>query len=452
MTPRRVLPYLLLFLALAGAYLGLKWRQDRRQAREQEAGKVFAVKEGEISELALIKGKEEIRLVRRDQDWEITRPLKDRADPEVIAAMLTTLAHLQRERDLGTVENLKPFGLETPALEATFTAQGKAHRLLIGGKAPGERSYYALRGQKHRVLLINAGDKESLDRPLTALRDKTLIAFKEEQVKALKLKVGNLQVELTRTGPGAWRWVGREGLPVRGDRVELLLRQLQDARVEDFAAESPQSLTAYGLAPRPQAEVVVTTVQGPAVLYLGSRAKDGVYARRGTAGPVVVVDPDLPGKIAKTAGSLEDRRLWTGSISEVEKVVWGPAARPWTAVKENDFWKLTGPAGQDLRQHAARLELALRHLQDLEAAPLLPGAAPPGGQKGTVLTLYDGAGKPLFRLEEKGKKGDKELEVRAQQGEKAVRAMISAKDYEAWQGELERLTVPPRKADGGRAP
>jgi len=445
MTPRRLLPYLVLFLALAGAYGVLKWRQERREAREQEEKKVFLVKEGEIGELTLIKGQEEIHLARQGKEWGITKPLKARADQEVVGAMFSTLTHLQKERDLGVSEDLKPFGLDKPGLEVAFNAEGKAHRLRIGGKAPGERYYYAIKDQERRVLLINAGDKESLDRPLTALRDKTLLAFSPEAAKSLKIKSGSLQVELTRTGPQAWRWVGREGLPVRGDRVELFLRQLQYARVHDFVAESPQNLTAYGLAPRPQAEVAVATDQGPAMLYLGSKAADGVYARQGTAGPVVVADPDLPEKIAKVVGSLEDRRLWTGPISEVGKVVWGPASRSWTAVKEKDFWKLTGPGGQDLRQHAARLELALRHLQDLEVARRLPQAAPAGGQEGAVLTLYDGAGKLLFRLEEKGKKGDKELEVRAQQGEKDLKALISAKDYASWQAEMERLTVPPRK-------
>ena len=61
-----------------------------------------------------------------------------------------------------------------------------------------------------------------------------------------------------------------------------------------------------------------------------------------------------------------------------------------------------------------------------------------------AVSLYDGAGKLLFYLEEKGGRGDKELEVRAQQGEKAQGAWISAKDYAAWQEELARLTVPPK--------
>ena len=443
MTPRKVLPYLLLFLVLAGAYFGLTWRQEHREAREEESKKVFAVTEGEIKDLALIKGPEEIQLAKQDKEWDLTKPLKTRADQQIVTTMLSTLARLKKERDLGTLEDLKPFGLDKPAFTVTFTAAGKPHQLIVGAKAPGGRSYYAFRDQERRVLLISAADKESLDRPLIALRDKTLLAFKEDQVKALKFRVDHQQVEFSRTGPRSWRWLGHEGAAVRTDRVEALLRQLQFARARDFVAESPDNLAAYGLAPRPQGEVTVELEKTAALLYLGSKAKDGVYARQGTSGPVLLVDADLPGRLAKVAGTLEDRRLWRGDLFQVARVVWGPTAKPWVAVKDGDFWKLTGPEGQEVRQPAARVELALRHLQDLEYQRRWPGA-PAAGPEGAGVTLADASGQVLYRLEPGGKKAGKELEVRAEAGDKPVGAVISGKDYDSWQGEMERLTLPPK--------
>jgi len=444
MTPRKVLPYLLLFLVLAGAYFGLTWRQERREAQEEETKKVFAVTAEEIKDLALIKGPQEIHLAQQDKEWDLTKPLKARADQQVVETMLSTLARLKRERDLGTLEDLKPFGLDHPAFTVTFTAAGKPHQLVVGAKAPGGRSYYAFRDQERRVLLINSGDKESLDRSLTVLRDKTLLAFSEDQVKAVKLRVDHQKVELSRAAPRGWRWVGHESAAVRTDRVEALLRQLQNARARDFVTESPSNLTTYGLAPRPQGEVALETEKGPAVLYFGTKGKDGVYARLGPTGPVVVVDQDLPSRVAKAAASLEDRRLWKGDLSQVEKMVWGPAAKPWVAMKDKDFWKLTGPEGQEVRQHAARVELALRHLQDLEYVRMLPAAPAPGAAAAAV-ALSDGSGKLLYRLEETGKKAGKELEVRAETGDKTAGAAISAKDYDYWQAEMERLTIPPKQ-------
>ena len=41
MTPRRLIPYLVIFLVLAGVYVGLHWRREWQAARDEEAKKVF---------------------------------------------------------------------------------------------------------------------------------------------------------------------------------------------------------------------------------------------------------------------------------------------------------------------------------------------------------------------------------------------------------------------------
>lgn len=447
MTPRRLLPYLLLFLALAGTYAALKLHQDRREAQEQETKKIFKVAAGDIGELTLIRGNEEIRLIKEDKEWRLAKPLKAKADQEVMDALLTTMAHLVKERDLGAGADLKSFGLEAPALVVAFTAQGQHHRLVVGAKAPGDRSCYALKDQERNLLLISVGDKDSLNRPLAALRDKTLLTFSPEQVKAVRIKTGNSAVTLEKTAPQKWRWVGRDDFQVRGDRVETLLRRLNGTRAKEFVTEAPQDLRTYGLSPQPQAELAVVLDQGQEKLWLGGKTAAGVYARKGEVGPVVLVDQDLPQQITKTLTSLEERRLWAGPVTEVHKISWGTPPQPWVAVKEKDFWKITGPEGRELRQPAVRLEMALWKLTQLEYQRLAPtgsGAAKGGGY---LLEVFDGAGKQLFHLEELGQKGEAEVEVRTRVEEKTAVALISRKDYTAWQEEMARLTAPPMKKE-----
>lgn len=445
MTPKRLLPYLLIFLALAGSYAVLRWDRARREALDLEAKKVFQVKEGEISELALIKGKDEIRLVKRGQEWTLSKPLKARADQDAIGFMLTTLAYLAKERDLGTGADFKAFGLDKPQLIVAFTAAGKEHRLTVGTKAPGDRSYYALKDQDPQVILVSAADKDSLDRSPGALRDKTLFTFTLDKVKGLKIIIGKTIISLEKAGPQTWRQVGRESFPVRGDRVKALLRHLQFARVRGFAVEHPLDLRPYGLVPRPSYEVTVILETGPETLLLGGTATGGIFARKGAEGPVVVVDQDLLGQITKTVASLEDRRLWAGPIEEVQKVAWGSPEKTWMAVKEKDFWKITGPGGREMRQPAVRLDIGLWKLTELEYERLLPGTTAPAPRPIYQAAVYDGAGKQLFRLEETGRKGETGVEVRSYLGDKATSALMPRKEYTAWQEEMERLTASPTK-------
>lgn len=444
MNPRRLIPYAIVFLVLVAAYGGLLWYQGRRLTQEQQAKKIFQVKEDDVTEMSLTKGKEEIRLVKKGRDWNLAKPLESRADQTTVDAMLVSLANLQKERDLGPQADLKNFGLATPFLVLSFTVQGRPHRLVMGNKAPGGRSYYVLKDQDPDVLLISIGSKDALDRPIVTLRDKTLLTFISREVKAITIKTGKGEVQLERTGPQAWRRAGREGFRVRPDRVEKLLRELNASRIKDFLTETPKDLQAAGLAPQPQVEVTVVTEKGPETLGLGAKKDGGVYARRGTGGQLVLVDPDLPGEITKILSSLEERRLFTGVLLEVEKVVWGPSSQAWVAVKDKDFWKMTGPGQAEVRQPAARLEMALWNFQNLEYSRVLPPAGTPAGKDAFKVELFGRDGKLLFSLEDLGLKGPGEREVLTRVGDKTTVAAIDPKKLAQWQEEMTRLTVPPK--------
>ncbi|MBI4644385.1 MAG: DUF4340 domain-containing protein [Deltaproteobacteria bacterium] len=444
MIPRRLLPYLALFLALLGLYYGLTWRQTRQEAQKTEAKKIFPVKEEEINALVLKRGKEEVRLAKEDGEWFLTKPLKMRADKATVDSILSTLAHVQKERDLGSSEDLKPYGLDKPALEVEFTAKDQSRRLAIGNATPGQMGYYAFQDQAPRhLLVIGPGQKESLDRPEKDLRDKTLFAYSLDKVKSLHLKTRSAgDVQLDKLGPNSWRWVGREKFPVRGDRVEELVRVLHLSRVKDFVADAPKDLKSYGLAP-PRGEVAVVQDKEPERLLLGEKAKEGGYARKASGGPVVVTDKDLLALVTRTLNALEDRRLWRGQAAAVQKMVWGPPDKTWVGVKEKDFWKITGPEKQEVKEPAVRMEVGLWKLQALEfVRPASPKASP--AKPLYLLELDDGAGKPLFRLEELGREKNQEVLVQVKVGDKKETGLVPSKSYLEWQKEMTRLASPPQ--------
>ncbi len=50
MTPRRLLPFLAVFLVLAGSYFFLEWHRSKKAREKEEAKRIFAVKETDITE------------------------------------------------------------------------------------------------------------------------------------------------------------------------------------------------------------------------------------------------------------------------------------------------------------------------------------------------------------------------------------------------------------------
>ena len=203
-----------------------------------------------------------MRLAKKNQEWHLTTPLSTRADQTTVDSMLTTLARLRQEREIGPEKDLKPFGLDAPGLVVKFTAQGQPHQLAIGARVPGGQNYYVLKDQDPNLLMITVGSKDSLDRQLLDLRDKTLLAFISGEVKGLKIKSGKTSVDLAKTGPQGWSWVGHPDFRVRGDRVEKLLRDIHIARAKNFVEAPSPNLKALGLVPGRQTEITVVTPAG----------------------------------------------------------------------------------------------------------------------------------------------------------------------------------------------
>jgi hypothetical protein len=457
MTPRRLIPYLVIFLILAAGYGGLRWRQEQRVARDKEAKKVFHLKETDVSDLRLVRGKDEVRLVKKDKVWRLTAPLETQADQAIVDSMLTTLARLRKERDLGAEKDLKAFGLDKPGLVVQFTAKGQPHWLTVGAKAPGDQNYYALRDQDPRLFTISMGSKDSLDRQLLALRDKTLLAFITGEVKGLKVKGPKLAVTLEKTGPRTWRWVGRPDFRVRGDRVEKLVREIHIARARDFLEPPPKNLAALGLVPDRRTEITVVTPAGDRTLWLGAKKADALYARKSPEGPVMLVDATLAETIHKVLAALEDRRLWSGAIPDVHQVVWGPPGRTWTARKDQNTWKISGPDQAATQQPGVRLEMALWNFQKLEGEKIPPPGTAPAGPPAFVLELLDKAGKPLLHLEEVGAQGKDRLAVRTREGQTTAAALVRQGPFRQWQEEMRRLTAAakpggpsPKKSESGK--
>ncbi len=465
MTPRRLLPILAVFLAVAAAYFVLEWQQSKEAREKEEAQQLFGVKEADITAITLQRPKEEIRLVKEGRDWRLEEPIKEPADQVTLNSLVSTLARLRRTRDLGTAKDLQPFGLEQPALEVSFTAGKTSHTLSVGQKIPGGEGYYVRLDQDPQVLVIPASSKESLDRRLSDLRNRSLFDFAVDQVQALRVKNPQTQVTLEKKDD-QWRLVGRENFEVYPERLERLLRFVSLARVKKFVADKPQNLSQYGLAP-PGLKITVVTDKGEQRLWLGSRKKGECYARQGDQGPVVLMEDlildlftaplqsvaGLQNKPlwAEVRGSfpqyLEDRRIWSGEVKDVAQFTWGQQGKTWTGAKEKDFFTLTGPDHQKVRQPAIQVELALLKLRDLE----IEGQSASGVSKAKAqnsLELRDQGGQTIFRLEELGGT-DGKVKVRYDSADQAPReARVSRRAYEQWQQNMKRLTAPPPQKEG----
>ena len=396
MSGQKVLIYLAVLVLVAGAYFFSESRHMRQQAQEKEAKQVFQVKVADLKALTLKNDKGEIDLQRvsgsenlstpspaetsaptQAGEWRLTKPISAKVDELTINSLVEALADLKMQRQLEAVpeDKIKEFGLDKPIFTLEFQAAGQTHRLRFGHKAPGDQSIYAQKDDDSRILLIRIPDKETLDRTLTDLRSKKIFSLTPEKVTEIRLLRKDGSLILRKAASSEWTPENNPSLKLRTDKINTLLGQISGAKALEFVAEKADDLKKYGLAPSPALRLTLLAGNQEETLLLGSKQGDRYYAQISGTAPIMLVDQTLLEKLPSSYEALEDRRLWAGPDTEIQKVVWGAPDKLITATRDHNGWNILNADNTPARRESPmKFSLVFWRLKDLEFTKLLPAA------------------------------------------------------------------------------
>ncbi|MDD3579843.1 MAG: DUF4340 domain-containing protein [Desulfobacca sp.] len=443
MSAKKLLPYLIVLLVVAGGFLISELYQSRQAAQDKAAKKIFAVSAENIKAITFKRDHQEVELAK-DKNWQIVKPIKTPGADFTINSLAETLAGLEKQRELEVESGkLAEYGLDHPCLTVEFTIEAKAYQVRIGDKVPGGRGYYAQSDPTGKVLLISAVDKEALDKDLMALRDKKIFSFSADQVKELQIQTGKLNVDLERTGSQTWTLKGQPKTRIRSDKVASLIRQLSSLQAQEFVSEKPENLKKYGLAPKPAARLTVSYDKQQETLLLGAEKDKLCYAHKSGTSPITLVNLELLTGLPTSWAQLEDRRLWSGTESDVEKLTWGTPNQQYQVIREKDALRLTLPDGRVEKKPIIRLSSLLWRLKELEYQRLVPADRFNLKDPDVILQLYGAEDKLRLKLEAGKAQPADQLPVRATQGDQTLNALVSARSFANWRQELDNLLAAP---------
>jgi hypothetical protein len=266
-----------------------------------------------------------LEAVRGEGGWQLTAPIRDRADAGKVDGLVQELlrATVERSYDLPDQDG-KEYGLALPAYTLALSLKEKAEPILleIGDRAPSGLSVYARRPGEGKVFLVPSSVRSQAETRPADLRDRTVLAVERDKVQRITLARGAATATIEREGK-TWRLTG--AVRGRGDptRVEGLLRELTGRGIKEFVAEAPGDLRSYGLAP-PVSRIALTTDEKvpPQTLLLGrtDKAKAGVYATRGPGSPLLLLEDRVAKAVPGRLLDLRDRTLLLFSREQVEGV------------------------------------------------------------------------------------------------------------------------------------
>lgn len=387
--------YLVILALIGGYYYYFEVvKKKERETAAAEAKKVFHFKPEEVIELSLKTQSGETVKLRRDAAWRILEPIETEVDKFALEDLLTALSKLENEREVTPgAEDLKPFGLVSPALTIRFSTGEGRHELMVGDKNPTGESYYAQVAGHGSVFLIAGGNWPALNRGVNDLRRRQLFTFQLDEVTSVKVAwLEGETFEVARAAvDGEWKAAAAPELKIRKSRVENLVEQIHWLRAQSFPDPSKDGPPALDPA---HVVVALTLKTGDSVeLKLGKREKDEkqVSALSSQLPVVVQVASSILNDIPVTLTALEDRSLMSVKSDQIAQVKWRRGEVEGHLIKENDGnWSRPGHGGErEVLKEPWPVRSLLWDLGDVEYVKVLKDPGDPLSGSASRVELWD---------------------------------------------------------------
>ena len=190
-----------------------------------------------------------------DGEWEITSPVVLKADEGAVDDLLFGVDALRVVAFVNDQpKDLRPYGLDTPSIEASFTAPNTEPAVLLVGKMKGDNAYVKAQNAEP-VFLVNKELLDLVGLGVAELRNKQILDFDGDDAAKIVLKHGDVNLTCQKQGTN-WRLTHPVQEKAQNGAVRGILQQVNRLMVEAFLSVAPP-VTTTGFAV-PEIQLVVT--------------------------------------------------------------------------------------------------------------------------------------------------------------------------------------------------
>lgn len=250
----------------------------------------------------------EIELAKKNEHWEIVKPLQARGDDQKIGDLIAQVTNARiQEFVAGDQGDLKAYGLsEARGSITVFGADDKEGRtLLLGAVAEKIKDAIYVRYQpRQAVYALPKKTEELLTVRPNDLRDRHLVRLDTNNLDRLTIEAPAQPKTVLARKDQNWTLASRSDQPANGDEVRRLIDTLNNQEVTKFVADTASELPKYGL-DQPQVKLTFSSFASEntaetgagehpfLTLSLGKVEGDEVYARIGEEPFIVAVNRAL---------------------------------------------------------------------------------------------------------------------------------------------------------------
>ena len=309
----------------------------------------------------------EMELQKKGDNWDITRPLRSRADDQKVNDLIAqiTTARIQQfvADDKG---DLHPYGLAEPRGSVTLFAQddkpgAPGQTLQIGSVPEKEKEQVYVRfSPRGFVYALPKKIEELLNTKPNDLRDRHLVLIDTKILDRITIDApGKGKTVLARKDEN-WTIASRNNAPANSSEVRRLIETFQNEQVTMFVEDVASNLPKYGL-DKPQLTVTFSSFasentaetkageQPFASIAFGKVEGDNVYARVGDEPFVVAVRRTLLDQTWTDPSQWQDLSIFNFKPDQIHRLTVKTDKEVELVRGANNQWswaKGTGPINQ----------------------------------------------------------------------------------------------------------
>lgn len=241
---------------------------------------VLKLERDKIDALGVITPKRTMQFAKADSEWQMTAPLKARADFTTVDGLVSRLNTLQMKSIVAPeAASLAEYGLDKPAATVQI-GSGSSQAALLIGKAAGDGVVYAKDQSRPAIITIETSMLDDLTKDVGEYRQKDLFdarAFNASRIEVARgAETAVFEKSKSKNKDGQeeekWRQVAPTARDADQTKVENLVSAITGVRATGFAADDAKT----GLN-KPELTVTIRFDEG-------KREEKASFARTGSDG------------------------------------------------------------------------------------------------------------------------------------------------------------------------
>ena len=305
--------------------LGYLFMSEMRRNKETETAKALfpEIDKPQISSMTLRYADHDITLTKDGGKWFVIKDSKRfSGDDDAIGSLLNEISEMKVQKIAAdNPSTLDDFGLNSPRVEVIFRMPHGESRLLVGSETPVGSGTYIRTGKEDKVLIVdNNSLLPFLDRSENDFRDKQILALDEDKINRVAFRSDDSSFEVDREDG---RWVGKDMpdyVQLDQDRIGLILKAFLNLNIDNFEADDPMNLSAYGL-DRPYAEIEIFEHDNSIRVLFGNKKENGdYYVKLDSESPVYSVSKYVFVQIPENIDEIPGHNRQHDGLQEAAKI------------------------------------------------------------------------------------------------------------------------------------